>query len=59
MNSDSWREERERLESILGDIESGYIRLEQGQEEYVESVKRRIAHLDEKLARVVQPPVRL
>ena len=49
MDSDSWRKERERLESILGDIESGCIRLEQDQGEYVESLKRRIVRLDAKL----------
>ena len=55
MDSDSWRKERERLVSILGNMESGYIRLEQDQDEYVESLKRRIGRLD---ARLTGPPIR-
>jgi exonuclease VII small subunit len=51
MNSEMWRTEREKLESIIADIEAGNIRLERGQEEYVESLRRRIAHLDDKLTR--------
>ena len=55
MNRESWLEEREKLQGILDDIERGYIRLARDQEEYLETLKRRIAHLDEKLARADQP----
>jgi hypothetical protein len=51
MNVESWRKEREKLESILEDIDRGFIRLEQGQEDYVATLKRRIENLDEKLIR--------
>jgi hypothetical protein len=51
MNPESWREEREKLQSIMDDIERGYIRLAQDQDEYVETLKRRITHLDDKLTR--------
>ena len=51
MNRESWLEEREKLQSILDDIERGYIRLARDQDEYLESLKRRIAHLDDKLGR--------
>ena len=55
MNRESWLEEREKLQGILDDIERGYIRLAPDQDEYLESLKRRIAHLDDKLARAGQP----
>jgi len=34
----------------LNDIERGYIRLARDQDEYVDTLKRRIAHLEEKIA---------
>jgi hypothetical protein len=37
------------------EFERCYIRLARDQEEYLETLKRRIAHLDEKLARADQP----
>jgi len=52
MNPEIWLQERDKLQSILDDIERGYIRLEQGQDEYLTSLKRRIAHLEDKLARL-------
>ena len=51
MNRESWLEEREKLQSILDDIERGYIRLARDQDEYLASLKRRIVHLDDKLRR--------
>jgi hypothetical protein len=51
MNRESWLEEREKLHSIMDDIARGYIRLARDQDEYLQSLKRRIAHLDSKLER--------
>ena len=51
MNLNSWTEERAKLQTIVDDIERGYIRLARDQEEYLETLRRRIAHLDEKIAR--------
>ena len=50
MNLESWLEEREKLQGMLNDIERGYIRLARDQDEYVDTLKRRIAHLEEKIA---------
>ena len=50
MGKELWREERDQLQAVLDDLTSGQIKLEQGQEDYVASLRRRIAHLEEKLA---------
>ena len=49
MGKELWREEREQLQAVLDDLTSGKIRLEQGQDEYLAGLKRRIAHLEEKI----------
>ena len=51
MGKELWREERDQLQAVLDDLTSGQIRLEQGQEEYLASLRRRIAHLDERIAK--------
>ena len=51
MGKELWQEERDQLKAVLDDLTSGQIKLEQGQEDYVASLKRRIAHLDERIAR--------
>jgi hypothetical protein len=53
MRKEEWRTERVELQRILDDLESGKIILENGKEEYVTSVKRRIANLDDKITRQV------
>lgn len=49
MGKELWREERDQLRAVLDDLSSGKIRLEQGQEEYLAGLRRRIAHLEEKI----------
>lgn len=49
MGKELWREEREQLQAVLDDLMAGKIRLEQGQDDYLAALKRRIAHLDEKM----------
>jgi hypothetical protein len=49
MNRDYWLDERAKLQSILDDIEAGNIVLRNGEAEYLDMLKRRIAMLDEKL----------
>ena len=50
MGKELWREERDQLQAVLNDLNSGKIRLEQGQDDYLDGLKRRIAHLEEKIA---------
>jgi hypothetical protein len=50
MGKELWREERDQLQAVLGDLTSGKIKLEQGQDEYLAGLRRRIAHLEEKIA---------
>jgi exonuclease VII small subunit len=50
MGKELWREERDQLQAVLSDLNSGKIRLEQGHDDYLDGLKRRIAHLEEKLA---------
>ena len=56
MNLDYWLSERDRLQSILDDIEAGHILLKNGEAEYLDTLKWRIARLDEKIARSGSPP---
>ena len=49
MGLQQWKDERAQLQAVVNDLASGQIRLEQGQEEYLASLKRRIAELDEKI----------
>lgn len=50
MNCDYWLDERAKLQSILDDIEAGHIVLRNGEAEYLDTLKRRMASLDEKIA---------
>ena len=43
------KRDRVELERLLKDIETGKIRLRDGQDEYVESLRQRIARIDGKL----------
>ena len=51
MGREIWRQERAELEAVLADIEAGKIKLDRGMDDYLASLKRRIASLDEKLAK--------
>ena len=50
MGRENWVRERAQLQDVLDQLASGKIRLEDGHEEYIEGLARRIALLDEKLA---------
>ena len=50
MDKELWQEEREALQAVLNDLNSGKIRLAQGQDDYLDGLRRRIAHLEGKLA---------
>lgn len=50
MNREYWLDERAKLQSILEDIEAGHIVLRNGEADYLEMLKRRMASLDEKIA---------
>ena len=50
MGKEVWREERDQLRAVLNDLKSGKIKLEQGQDDYLAGLKRRIAQLDDMLA---------
>jgi exonuclease VII small subunit len=49
MRKDVWRSERQELRDILAQMESGHIVLMHGAEEYIASLKQRIAALDDAL----------
>lgn len=59
MNRDTWIGERAKLLSILNDIESGLIKLAQGQDEYLVALRARIQHLDDKIMADSRPPTPL
>ena len=59
MNRDTWIGERAKLLSILTDIESGLIKLAQGQDEYLVALRARIQHLDDKIMADNRPPTPL
>ena len=50
MDRDELERDRARYQSIIEDLESGKIVLERGQEEYIASLRQRIADSDEQLA---------
>ena len=49
MSLDYWELEREQLQAVLDDFNSGQIKLRQGQDEYLASLKWRLEQLDEML----------
>ena len=54
MNRDYWLDERAKLQSILDDIEAGHIVLRNGEADYLDTLRRRMASLDEKIAKPIQ-----
>lgn len=54
MNRDFWLDERAKLQSILDDIEAGNIVLRNGEAEYLDTLRRRMASLDQKIAEPTQ-----
>lgn len=50
MGRDELERERAQLQDVLNQLESRKLVLEHGSEEYVASLKRRVAHINEKLA---------
>ena len=54
MNRDYWLDERAKLQSIIDHIRAGRIVLRNGEADYLETLERRIASLDAKIA---QPAV--
>jgi hypothetical protein len=49
MSLENWEEDLAVYRAVLDDIDSGKLRLQQGQEEFVADLKRRIAALEEKI----------
>jgi hypothetical protein len=46
---DTWEQDLAAYRAVLADIESGKLRLQQGQEEFLADLQRRIALLEEKI----------
>jgi tRNA(Ile)-lysidine synthase TilS/MesJ len=49
MSLEHWEQERAELQAVLDELDAGVIKLGHGQDDYIASVKRRLAYLDEKL----------
>ena len=51
MSLDEWERDLATFQVVLEDFNSGKLRLEQGQEEFLADLKQRINSLEEKLGR--------